>query len=127
MIRHGTLLFTATVALAMAGCTSEKRDEIGGIPASSRSKALQVEAQQTLRQIFTLQQSYYATNKQYGADFTSLGIEIAPTARYRYQLTARGSAFSCSATANIDTDATIDTWVVDQSGRVTCATNDAVS
>ena len=115
------------IALTLIGCTSEKRDEIGGIPAASRAKALQVEAQQMLRQIYTMQQTYHAMNKQYGADFASLGIEIPPTARYRYQLTARGSSWSCNATANIDADATIDTWIVDQSGRVTCATNDAVS
>jgi hypothetical protein len=122
-----TLLLIAGLALATAGCTAEKQDEIGAIPASSRAKALQVEAQQMLRQIYSMQQTYYAINKQYGADFASLGIEIPPTARYRYQLTARGSSWNCNATANIDQDATIDTWIVDQSGRVTCATNDAVS
>lgn len=112
--------------LSVGGCTADKRDEIGAIPASSRAKALQVEAQQMLRQIYAMQQTYYAVNKQYGADFSAIGVEIPVSARYRYQLTARGAAWSCAATANIDADATVDTWVVDQSGRVTCATDDAV-
>ena len=115
------------LVLSTACCSSAERDQIGGIPAGSRSRALQVEAQQTLRQIYTMQQTYYSVHKQFGADFTSLGMKIPSSARYRYQLTARGSSWNCSATANIDQDATVDTWVVDQSGRITCATNDVTS
>ena len=127
MQRSNSLGFVIGLTLAIVGCGAETRDEIGGIPAGSRSKALQVEAQQMLRQIYAMQQTYYTVHKQYGADFASLGIEIPGSVRYRYQLTARGTSWSCNATANIDQDATIDSWVVDQSGRVTCATNDAVS
>jgi hypothetical protein len=114
-------------ALTVGGCTSQEQGQIAAIPAQSQAKAYQVEAQQLLQQIFAMQQTYYASNRAYGSEFESIGIAIPGNAHYRFQLTARGTSWSCSATANLDLDATIDTWVVDQSGRITSATNDAVS
>jgi hypothetical protein len=122
-----TLFGMLLITLAVGGCTSTDRDRIGEIPAQSEAKAYQVEAQQLLRQIYSMQETYFAANRQYGTDLATIGVAIPRNAHYRYQLTARGSSWSCSATANLDQDATVDTWVVDQSGRITCSSDDAVS
>jgi hypothetical protein len=48
-----------------------------------------------------------------------------PNARYTYRITADSTSFSCRATANLDEDATIDTWTIDQDGELLNTVNDA--
>jgi len=122
-----TSLLLLAVAVVLGACSSEERDQIGSIPSQTQVKAYQVEAQQLLRQIYNMQETYYAAHREYGSDFESIGVSIPRSAHYRFELTARGTTWSCRALANLDQDDTMDTWVVDQSGRITCATDDATS
>jgi hypothetical protein len=119
----------STLALAVIGsaCTKQEQERIGASPVQSEVRALQVEAQQMLQQVHAMQESHYAANMQYGASLGEIGVAIPSNARYRYSLSASGSAWSCKATANLDRDPAVDTWVVDQSGSVACTTNDAIS
>ncbi|MFQ5607045.1 MAG: hypothetical protein ACE5GA_03790 [Candidatus Zixiibacteriota bacterium] len=127
-MKRVTLLSLALALVILAGsCSKERQEQIGGAPSRAKVKAAQVEAQQLLRQISAMQRTYYRTFKRYSSDLNEIGVTLPSNAAYRYDLRASGSSWSCTATANLDNDATVDRWVVDQGGRISCATNDATS
>ncbi len=99
--------------------------------ASTRAK--QSEARQLLKQVYTMQHAYRQAQNTYGdggvtaaagGSFVQIGVEIMLGARYTYVMVAAANTFTCTATANLDDDATIDTWVTDESGVVTNTVND---
>ncbi len=51
-------------------------------------------------------------------------IDIMSSARYTFTVAAGANTFTATATANIDDDATIDTWQIDQDGVLSCVVND---
>jgi Tfp pilus assembly protein PilE len=88
-----------------------------------------------LIQIHTAQQAYHQENNTYclnGATasrrdphrFSELDIEIEQSNHYTYVMCAAVNTFSCQATENIDNDATIDTWTINQHGVLTNSIND---
>jgi prepilin-type N-terminal cleavage/methylation domain-containing protein len=100
------------------------------------TKAKQSEAKGILKQVYTMQRCYFIENDHYCRNgivadasnltaFAPLAVELISTARYAYTMTVNGTTFICTATANLDDDATIDTWSIDQTGALTCVTNDA--
>jgi hypothetical protein len=125
-LTHVVMTVLALAGL-VAGCSETQQESLGNAPSMAIMKAEQVEAQQLLNQIFKMQQTYHAANRQYASTLGDIGVTIPLGARYSYAVASTGSSWSCSATANLDFDATIDRWVVDQRGGVTCATNDATS
>lgn len=99
------------------------------------SKTKTVEAQTLLKQIFVMQRAYrqeYDTywgngvsmDKSNASNFAKLSVDLAPGARYTYSIVADQTSFTCTATANIDDDATIDTWTIDSSGQLQNTIND---
>ena len=125
-LKH-VLMMALPLVILVAGCSQEQQESIGSVPSVAKMKAEQLEAQIQLNQIFKMQQAYYAANKRYTSNLNDVGVKIPSNARYQYAITSSGPSWSCYATANLDNDATIDKWVVNQSGRVTCETNDATS
>jgi len=106
--------------------------------AAVRSK--QGEAKLVLKQICTNQMLYKAeslTNSYYapggaasaGAPnaFSTIDVEIAPNARYSYSIAVAGNNFVATATANLDGDATIDTWTINAAGILTATQDDSIS
>jgi len=105
--------------------------------ATTRSK--QSEAKQLLKQVYTMQHAFrqgsnpptYGDNgvniAPGGGAFTTIGVEVMTNNLYTYAMVAGVNTFTCTATANLDDDATVDTWTVDQTGVVTCTINDATS
>lgn len=104
----------------------------------STTKAKQSEAKQLLKQIYTMQRAYRQEFDSYclnGATasaaapnaFAQIGVEVMATARYTYVMTAGANTFTCVATANLDDDATNDVWQIDQTGSLTCTSNDAIN
>ncbi len=98
------------------------------------AKNKQTEAENILKQIYVHQRVYrqeyntYAGNGQSasaGGNFAILGIELMASARYTYVIIADSTSFSVTATANLDDDATIDTWTIDETGNLQCTMNDA--
>ena len=92
------------------------------------TKSKQTEAKGILKQVYTMQEAYFAANESFclnGVTASSLApvayaqihVEVMLPARYSYLMTvpSRGQ-FTCTATANIDDDATIDTWTIDNTG-----------
>jgi len=105
----------------------------------STTKSKQSEAKQLLKQIYTMQHAYrqefnaYACNGVTAsaaatATFAVIGVDIGTTARYTYVMTAGVNTFNCVATAtNLDDDATNDVWRIDDTGTLSCTTDDSVS
>jgi len=102
--------------------------------ATTRSK--QSEAKQILKQVYTMQHAYRQANGTYGdggvtaianQNFPLIGVEIMVGARYSYVMVAAANTFSCTATANLDDDATNDVWTIDQLGNLQNTTNDVTS
>jgi prepilin-type N-terminal cleavage/methylation domain-containing protein len=102
---------------------------------TSSSKSKQSEAKQYLKEIYTMQRSYIMEHETYALDgavadsvnrlaFVNICVEIMLPARYTYTMTATTNQFTCTATANIDDDPAIDTWFIDDSGRLVNLIND---
>ena len=103
----------------------------------STTKAKQSEAKQLLKQIYTMQRAYRQEQDTYTLDavtasaaapnaFAVIGVEVSSTARYVYVMAAAVDVFTCTATANLDDDATNDVWTIDQNGLLTNVTDDSV-
>jgi len=94
------------------------------------AKSKQSEAKEVLKQIYTMQRAYFIEYDSYCLNgvvadatnqtaFAILAVEIMPTARYTYTMTVIGqNQFTCTARANLDDDATIDTWTIDNNGNL---------
>jgi len=104
--------------------------------ASTKSK--QSEAKLLLKQIHTMEMQYRQANTTYWGQgitasaaasqaFFPLTVEIVSTARYTYTITtADANTLLVTATSGIlDDDAVVDTWTVDQLGRIICVNNDS--
>jgi hypothetical protein len=88
-----------------------------------------------LRQIYQLETAYRSQYGQYCLDGVCanygqnafaplLDITIDSLNQYTYCMAAGPTAFTCTATANLDDDATIDTWTINESGDLVCTTDD---
>jgi prepilin-type N-terminal cleavage/methylation domain-containing protein len=101
------------------------------------TKAKQSEAKQLLKQIYTMEHAYRQANTQYGDNgltsvpgavfvFPEIGVEVQQGAKYAYNVVAAANSFTATATANLDDDATIDTWTITEAGNLLCTIDDAV-
>ena len=91
-----------------------------------QAKAKQSEARTNLGAIFTSEVTYSAENNVYAAALSSLDwVTIGPS-RYTYTLVAATpiTAFTADATADLDSDATVDHWYIDQAKILSNITND---
>jgi len=100
------------------------------------TKSKQSEAKQLLKQVYTMQRTYRQANNAYGDDgvtavaggtFPQIGVEIMTGAIYSYTMAAAANTFTCTATANLDDDATDDIWTIDQTGNLQNTTNDVAA
>ncbi len=104
------------------------------------TKSRQSEARAILKQIYVNQRTYWqqSPNRTYyqpagpanaGAPeaFGEIWIEIMQDARYNYTIQVNGQTFVATATANLDDDATIDTWTMNELGVLTNTMDDATS
>lgn len=100
-------------------------------------KTKQGEAQTILKQIFVNQHSYRqqsATNAYFNPAGPAssaaptvlhpIWVDIQANARYTYTIVAGPTSFTATATANIDTDATVDTWTMNEEGLLQNTVND---
>ena len=95
----------------------------------STTKTKQSEAKLILKQIYVNERAYRqqslinsyfipggpASSANPNA-LNSIWIEIQTNAAYTYTVVGGANAFTATATANIDDDATIDTWTIDNNG-----------
>jgi prepilin-type N-terminal cleavage/methylation domain-containing protein len=106
----------------------------------SAIRAKQGEVKLVLKQICTMEMLYRAssaTNSYWSTGavgsatntnaFSPLEVEIGTNARYEYTITLVGNDFEAAATAELDGDATVDTWTIHSDGNLVCTSNDATS
>lgn len=101
----------------------------------------QKEAQSILKQIYVLQRAYQMEHDGYyipgpgvvasaanPAAFTPLALELMASARYSYTIEASGMGFVARATtSDLDDDATLDIWRIDDTGELVADSDDAVN
>ena len=104
---------------------------------TSAARSKQSEAKEILKQVYNTQRTYFVEYETYALDgvvasaaapgaFSLLTIEIMITARYTYTISVPSpNQFVCIATANIDDDAAIDTWQIDNTGTLQCIIDDS--
>jgi len=101
----------------------------------------QKEAQSILKQIYVLERAYQMEHDAYfipgpgvvasSADptaFSPIALELMASARYSYTIVAAGLGFVARATTNnLDDDATLDIWRIDDTGELVADSDDAVN
>ena len=92
-----------------------------------RSK--QTEAKVSLSAIFTAQKIYFATNQTYADTLSKLDVQLESGGSVRYDITITGKSKSLTATAkgNLDDNAVLDTWTIEQSKNLQNTVNDITS
>ncbi len=98
------------------------------------TKSKQSEAKEILKQIYTMERAYRQENNTYVTgdaspqialgSFPILGVDIMAGARYSYTIAPGVDAFTATAAGDLDDDATIDTWTIDNNGTLTNTIND---
>ena len=102
------------------------------------TKTKQSEAKLILKQIYinertyrqqSMVNSYYIPAGPASAAnpnaLSTIWIEIMADAKYTYTIVGGANTFTATATANIDDDVIIDTWVIDNTGVLVNTINDA--
>ena len=89
----------------------------------------QTEAKVGLSTIFNAQKIYSATNQTYADILRKLDIRLESGGSTRYDTTLNGNRNSFTATAkgNLDADAVLDTWTIEQSKDLQSTVNDISS
>lgn len=105
---------------------------------STTVKAKQSEARTILKQVYTMQLPYRQQYDTYWGNgttasaanptgFNPIGVDIESNTRYTYTMVAGSVSFTCTATCGImDDDVAVDTWTIDDTGSLVCASDDAV-
>ena len=102
------------------------------------TKSKQSEAKQLLKQIYTMERTYRQANGTYGDNgvtiaagaggtFPQIGVEVQTSAIYQYAVVAAANTFTATATADLDDDATVDDWSIDETGVLVCNTDDVTT
>ena len=86
----------------------------------------QTEARTNLSALYTAQKIYFAPNRTYASSLSDLDVqfETGGDVVYSYTLTATATSFVATATGNLDDDAALDTWTIDQDKTLTNTVND---
>ncbi|KPK74750.1 MAG: hypothetical protein AMJ89_05515 [candidate division Zixibacteria bacterium SM23_73] len=104
-------------------------------------KAKQSEAKEILKQIYVMQRTYFQEKECYypsdgssvtagaGQNIPSLYIEIMTPAYYSYTVTGTKTTFSATAGSKgptgLDDDPALDIWIIDDTGVLTCTSDDS--
>jgi prepilin-type N-terminal cleavage/methylation domain-containing protein len=103
----------------------------------STTKAKQSECKQLLKQIYTMQHTYRQAANTYGDNgvtvaagaggtFPEIGVDVQVSAIYTYAIVAGLNTFTATATADLDDDATIDTWTITEAGVLAVTIDDVI-
>ena len=92
-----------------------------------RSK--QTEAKVGLSAVYNAQKIYFAINQTYADSLSNLDVQLETGGSSRYSITLTGSSSSFTATAkgNLDDDAVLDIWTIDQNKTLQNTVSDITS
>ena len=77
-------------------------------------RARQTEAKTNLSAIYTAQKIYFSLHQSYADDINELDLSLAQGDLDTFTMEASTSTFKAQAEGNIDDDAALDTWTIDQ-------------
>ena len=95
-------------------------------------KSKQSEAKGILKQIYTMERTYRQENGAYlacadHAALIAIGVDVSAEALYAYSVATAGNGFTATGAANLDDDATVDTWTIDEDGLLQCTIDDVTT
>ena len=90
-------------------------------------KSRQSEAKGILKQVYTMERTFRQETGAYSVDLNAIGVEVPLKAEYANAVVLNGTGFTATATADLDDDATIDTWTIDDDGTLTNTINDVTT
>jgi len=92
-------------------------------------RAKQTEGKVSLSAIYTAQKIYFATNQTYADTLSKLDVQLdsGGSARYAITLTGDSTSFTATASGNLDDDAALDIWTIDQNKTLQNTVNDISS
>ena len=76
--------------------------------------ARQMEAKTNLSAIYTAQKIHFTLHQSYAEDINELDLSLVQGDPYTFTMEASTSTFKAQAEGNIDDDAALDTWTIDQ-------------
>ena len=99
------------------------------IPRFMKTTAIskQSEAKGILKQIYTLERSWFQEYGSYTEDLAALGLELMAQRWHEYSIVSTGTTFTATAHAaapGVDDDPTPDTWTIDGSGAIIGVSDD---
>ncbi|WP_320041315.1 prepilin-type N-terminal cleavage/methylation domain-containing protein [uncultured Desulfobacter sp.] len=76
-------------------------------------KAKQSEAKSNLGNIHVMEEAYFAEHDTYEG-LPTIGFDTKGSSRYDYSASYTTSVFTATASGNVDDDADVDTWTINQ-------------
>jgi type IV pilus assembly protein PilE len=115
------LLIALVIIAIIAGVAYPKYQKL-----VTRSK--QTEVRNILKAIQLGQDLYHTTHLKYASNLAELDVEIPSNVVYQYTLITNDQAdeFEVTAKANIDGDAAIDQWTINQLNQLANTINDVI-
>ena len=90
-------------------------------------RARQTEAKTNLSAIYTAQKIYFTLHQSYADDINELDLNLVQGDPYTFTMEASTSTFKAQAEGNIDDDAALDTWTIDQDKDLRYTTDDVTA
>jgi len=92
------------------------------------ARSRQTEAKTILQAVFMGQDLYQTTNQVFSGKLEDLDVQIPSNAKYTYSVSVNenGSTFLAKAVSNIDSDAAIDEWQIDENNQLKNVINDVI-
>ena len=91
-----------------------------------RKKAITVEAKSSLTALYKMETSYFGENNSYTTDVEGMGFNLNPKkeAYYKYTMLVGENSFTATAEGNLDNDADLDIWTIDDLAHLTHVNTD---
>ena len=94
---------------------------------NTTARTKQVEAKGILKQIYTMERSWFQEHGSYTDDIAALGVELMAQRWHEYSIVTNGVSFTATAHAaapGVDDDPAPDTWIVDSTGEIRAVSDD---